>query len=148
VRALVVENDPTDDARRLGDWLVAAGVELVVVRPYAGEALPATLDGYGALVVLGGGQDAHPASDGSRAEPWFEALESLLRKAVRYRVPTLAICLGAQLLAQAHGGTVQRSPSGPEIGATLVARRDIADRDPLFARPRGGCSSTSSATPR
>ncbi len=133
MRTLVVENDPTDDARRLGDWLVEAGLSLAVVRPYVGEALPSSLDGYGALVVLGGGQDAHPASDGSRAEPWFEALESLLRKAVRHRVPTLAICLGAQLLAQAHGGTVQRSPSGPEIGATLVARRDVADRDPVFA---------------
>jgi len=134
VRTLVVENDPTDDARRLGDWLVEAGVVLHVIRPYAGDELPSTLDGYGAFVVLGGGQDAHPAADGSRAEPWFDALESLLRKAVRYRVPTLAICLGGQLLAQAHGGTVQRSPSGPEIGATLVARRDIADRDPLFAQ--------------
>jgi GMP synthase-like glutamine amidotransferase len=130
VRALVVENDPTDDARRLGDWLVDAGLSLVVVRPHAGEALPSVLDGYAALVVLGGAQDAYPGGDGA---PWFDALESLLRKAVRHRVPTLAICLGGQLLAQALGGTVQRSPSGPEVGAALVARRDVADRDPLFA---------------
>jgi len=132
-RALVVENDPTDDARRLGDWLAGAGLELVVVRPHRGDELPADLDGYAALVVLGGEQDAFPDAGGNPGSPWFPALEGLLRKATRHKVPTLAICLGGQLLAAAHGGTVERSPSGPEIGATLVARRDVADRDPLFA---------------
>jgi GMP synthase-like glutamine amidotransferase len=129
----VVENDTTDDARLLGDWLVAAGLELSVVRPYAGERLPETPGGYAAVVVLGGAQDAFPDADRTPGADWFPALEALLRKAVRQRVPTLGVCLGAQLLAAAHGGTVERSPSGPEIGATLVARRDVADRDPLFA---------------
>jgi GMP synthase-like glutamine amidotransferase len=132
-RALVVENDPTDDVRRLGDWLTGGGLELVEVRPHAGDPLPDSLDGYAALVVLGGEQDAYPAADGTPGAPWFPALESLLRKAVRHRVPTLAVCLGGQLLATATGGTVERSPSGPEVGAKLVARRDVAVRDPLFA---------------
>jgi GMP synthase-like glutamine amidotransferase len=132
-RALVVENDPTDDPRRLGEWLVGGGLELHVVRPHAGDPLPETLDGYAAVVVLGGAQDAFTAADGTGGAPWFGTVEGLLRKAVRHRVPTLGVCLGAQLLAVAHGGTVERSPSGPEIGATLVARRDVADRDPLFA---------------
>ncbi len=132
-RALVVENDPTDDVRRLGDWLTAGGLELVVVRPHAGDELPGTPDGYAALVVLGGEQDAYGDADGRPGAPWVPALERLLRVAVKERVPTLAICLGAQLLAQALGGTVDRSASGPEFGARLVARRDAAERDPLFA---------------
>jgi len=132
-RALVVENDPTDDARRLGEWLRGAGLELEVARPHAGDPLPAALDGFAAVVVLGGEQDAFPAGDGTPGAPWFPELEGLLRKATRYKVPTLAVCLGAQLLAVAHGGVVERSPSGPEIGARLVARRDAADRDPVFA---------------
>jgi GMP synthase-like glutamine amidotransferase len=129
-----VENDPSDDARRLGDWLVGGGLELVTVRPHAGEALPQTPDGYAALVVMGGEQDAYPAPDGTPGAPWFPELERLLRKAVRQRVPTLGVCLGGQLLATALGGTVERSPAGPEIGAKLVARRDVADNDPVFAR--------------
>jgi GMP synthase-like glutamine amidotransferase len=133
-RALVVENDPTDDVRRLGDWLTGAGLELVVLRAHAGEPVPETLDGYAALVVLGGEQNAFAAADGTPGAPWFPALERLLRAAVRQRVPTLAICLGGQLLATAHGGTVECSSAGPEIGARLVARRDIAEKDPLFAR--------------
>ncbi|MFG2059010.1 type 1 glutamine amidotransferase [Micromonospora sp. NPDC048930] len=130
--ALVIENDPTDDLRRLGKWLTEGGLELRVLRPHAGDELPADLEGYTALVVLGGEQQAYPLPDGSPGAPWFPALEGLLRKAVRQRVPTLAICLGAQLLAAAHAGQVERSPSGPEIGPTVVGKRDAADTDPLF----------------
>ncbi|MFD6752368.1 type 1 glutamine amidotransferase [Micromonospora gifhornensis] len=130
--ALVIENDPTDDARRLGEWLTEAGLELSVVRPHAGDELPADLAGYAALVVLGGDQQAYPTSDGSPSAAWFPDVEALLRKAVRHRLPTLGICLGAQLLATAHAGTVERSAAGPEVGPAVVGRRDAAENDPLF----------------
>ncbi|WP_433529313.1 type 1 glutamine amidotransferase [Micromonospora sp. CA-263727] len=130
--ALVIENDPTDDLRRLGEWLTEAGLDLSVIRPHRGDALPADLDGYAALVVLGGDQQAYPDADGAPDAPWFPAVEGLLRKAVRHRVPTLGICLGAQLLATAHAGTVERSASGPEVGPAVVGRRDAAESDPLF----------------
>jgi GMP synthase-like glutamine amidotransferase len=129
----VIENDPKDDLRRLGDWLRDAGLKLEVVRPHAGEVLPESLDEYAAFVVLGGAQDAYDRPDGTPGAPWFPALERLLRKAVKHRVPTLGICLGAQLLAQAMGGRVERAANGPNIGARFVARRDAAERDPLFA---------------
>jgi GMP synthase-like glutamine amidotransferase len=132
--ALVVENSGRDDVRRLGGWLTSAGLDLATVRPHAGDPLPDSLDEYVALVVLGGPQEAYPAADGTPGADWFPALEGLLRKAVRHRVPTLGICLGAQLLAAAHGGTVERSAAGPDIGPRLVARRDVAERDLLFAR--------------
>jgi GMP synthase-like glutamine amidotransferase len=59
-------------------------------------------------------------------------VRDLLRRAAADDVPTLAICLGAQLLADATGGTVRRGVEGPEVGATLVAKRDVADHDPVF----------------
>jgi GMP synthase-like glutamine amidotransferase len=130
--ALVIENDPTDDLRRLGEWLTGAGLELTVLRPHAGDALPEGLDDYLGLIVLGGDQSAYAQEDGTPGAPWFPELEGLLRKAVRNRVPTLGVCLGAHLLAQAHGGLVERSTSGPEIGPGLVGKRDAADTDPLF----------------
>ncbi|MEO3746070.1 type 1 glutamine amidotransferase [Plantactinospora sp. B5E13] len=130
--ALVIENDPTDDLRRLGEWLTEAGLDLRVLRPYAGDDLPDDLTGYAALVVLGGAQSAYPGPDGSPGAPWFPRLEGLLRKAVRHQVPTLAICLGAQLLATAHAGTVERSAAGPEVGPSVVGKRDAADTDPIF----------------
>jgi GMP synthase-like glutamine amidotransferase len=129
---LVLENGPSDDARRLGDWLTASGAELDVVRPHVGDAVPPDLSGHGGLVVLGGAQDAFDAPDGTPGAPWFPAVRALLRTARQERVPTLGICLGAQLIAETFGGVVERSPHGYEIGPRLVGKRDAAGRDPLF----------------
>lgn len=121
----MIETGPRDDPRRLGQWLTGAGLALQVRRPHAGDPLPEQLDGYAALLVLGRG--AEPDA------PWLASCESLLRKAVRSGVPTLGIGLGAHLLATAHGGVVAPAEAGPGIGPTLVARRDAAGADPLFA---------------
>ena len=131
-RCLVVENDPTSDLGLFDEWLTEGGLELHVVRPHAGDPIPAELDGYSGLVVLGGAQHVYPRPDGTPDAPWFDSVESLLRKAVRGRTATLGICLGAQLLASAHAGTVASATAGPEIGTRLVAKRDAAEADPLF----------------
>jgi GMP synthase-like glutamine amidotransferase len=128
-RALVVQNHRSDDPRLLGEWLVEAGLELDVVRADEGQPLPEDLTGYAAFVVLGGAQSV---TAGAPREAWFDRLESLLRKAVRDRVPTLGVCLGAHLLAVAVGGTVEVAVAGPELGPGLVAKRDAAEKDPLF----------------
>lgn len=125
-RALVVQNAANDPVGRLGEWLQAADLALDVVE---GPDLPANLDGVPGLVVLGGDMGAY--DDG--VAPWLPQERALLREAVQREVPTLAICLGAQLLAVAHGGRVEPDPDGPEIGAQLVAKRTAAARDPLFA---------------
>ena len=101
--ALVIENDPSDPLGRLADWFAEAELPLTVLRPHAGDELPADLGEHMALVVLGGDQSAYPGPAGEPGALWFPALEGLLRKAVRNRVPTLGVCLGAQLLATAHG---------------------------------------------
>lgn len=122
---LVLEHDPSDPVQRLGDWLVEAGAELVVCRLHAGDRIPDTFDG---LICLGGQMDAWDDA----ATPWLADTKALLRRAVAAATPTLGICLGAQLLAAAEGGTVERGANGPEIGAYLAAKRDAAAEDPLF----------------
>jgi GMP synthase (glutamine-hydrolysing) len=126
VRVLVVQNALTDPIGRLGDWLREAGVTLDV---RDGESLP-DLGEYDGLVVLGGGM---AATDDERA-PWLPAVRALLAQAVRDETPTLAICLGAQLLAVALGGRVGPNPDGPEFGAQLVAKRANSATDPLFRK--------------
>jgi GMP synthase-like glutamine amidotransferase len=95
---------------------------------YRGDELPA-LDGYDGLVVLGGPQSA---LDTAQQSPELVGVRELLRQALAADFPTLAICLGAQLLAQVGGGAVRPAVDGPEVGALLVAKRDVADKDPVF----------------
>lgn len=126
-RLLVLQPDRDDPPARLGEWLAAAGAVLDVVRPYE-QPLPANLDGYRGVVCLGGAMGALDDA----AHPWLADVRRLLSEAVSRRVPLLAVCLGAQLLAVAAGGQVRRAER-PEVGVILVAKRDAAGDDPLFA---------------
>jgi GMP synthase (glutamine-hydrolysing) len=54
------------------------------------------------LIFLGG-----PMSVNDEKElPWLKEEKKLIRLAVRKRIPVLGLCLGAQLIASAHGATV------------------------------------------
>ncbi|MGY1619935.1 type 1 glutamine amidotransferase [Geodermatophilus sp. SYSU D00691] len=131
-RLLVVVPSRTDPPARLGEWLTEAGLELDerYVRPQdGGDELPADLEGYDGLLVLGGPQTSMDPDD---VHPELVGVRALLRQAIADDVPTLGVCLGAQLLAQAGGGSTRRGVEGPEVGAALVAKRDAADADPLF----------------
>lgn len=124
---LVVEQSAAEDVALLGDWLIGAGLSLQVVRPHVGEVLPERITEHDGLIVLGGPQQAYD----DRSAPWLAACKRLLAAAVADQVPTLAVCLGAQLLAEATGGVVEPGAAGPELGARLVGKRDVAGADPL-----------------
>ena len=128
-RALVLTHTPTEGPGDVGTWLRDAGVELVLVEPWNGDPVPQDPSEYDALVVMGGPQQAYDDT----SAPWLRATKELLRRAVADGVPTLGICLGGQLLAEATGGRVERGANGPEVGARLVAKRDAAWEDELFA---------------
>jgi GMP synthase (glutamine-hydrolysing) len=128
-RLLVAVVHETDPPARLAGWLRDAGMDLDERHLGLGDELPATLDGHDGLVVLGGPQSA---LDTPEQSPGLVPVRELLRQALAADFPTLAICLGAQLLAQVGGGSVRTGIDGPEVGATLVAKRDAADEDPVF----------------
>jgi GMP synthase-like glutamine amidotransferase len=125
---LVVQVSDTDRPERLGQWLADAGLDLDVRALDTGDDLPATLQDHDGVVVLGGPMGA--ADD--RSAPYLPAVRAMLRDAVSGETPTLGVCLGHQLLALAHGGRVEPAPNGPEIGASLIAKRAATAGDPLF----------------
>jgi GMP synthase-like glutamine amidotransferase len=129
-RLLVVIPSETDPPTRLGQWLRDAGVELDERFVRSGEPLPEDLTGHDGLLVLGGPQSS---LDPAEVSPELVGVRRLLGQALAADVPTLGVCLGAQLLAQVGGGSTRVAVDGPEVGATLVAKRDAADADPLFA---------------
>jgi GMP synthase-like glutamine amidotransferase len=125
---LVIQPDEGDPLGTLGAWLTGAGAEVDVRRAWLPDELPQDLNGCDGLIVLGGPMSA---TDDAQ-HPWLGQIRELLRDAVSREVPALGVCLGAQLLAVACGGRVERSPQGPEYGAQLVAKRAAASIDPLF----------------
>ncbi|MGI8880428.1 MAG: type 1 glutamine amidotransferase [Jatrophihabitans sp.] len=125
---LVVQNSTIDPPARLGEWLTSAGLTLDVREMFAGDSLPTDLTGHSGLLVMGGQMGA---LEDDRA-PWLPEVRALLQEAVRAEVPTLGVCLGAQLIAVSLGGRVQVGADGPEIGAQLIAKRAVSATDPLF----------------
>jgi GMP synthase-like glutamine amidotransferase len=114
-RALVVQHTPGEGLGNLLQWLPEAGLDVHPIHPYLGHRVPPSVEGD-ALIVLGGPMGAYDDADA----PWLPATRELVSTAIDDGVPTLGICLGAQLLAVAAGGEVQRGSGGPELGLGKV----------------------------
>ncbi|AEF41548.1 type 1 glutamine amidotransferase [Hoyosella subflava] len=125
----VIENHPSCPLDLLEQSM--AMVSLEVVRPYYGDTLPTSDDVRGGLIVLGGYQSAISDDDC----PWLPKVRALLRDCVDASIPTLGICLGAQLLALACGGSVSiDAEAGLEGGVAEIRWLPEANRDELFGR--------------
>jgi GMP synthase (glutamine-hydrolysing) len=102
-----------------GPALRRAGMEIDERFPRRGDPLPAPGEVDG-IVVMGGEQNA--------LEPSLAPQAALLREATDRGVPVLGVCLGAQLLAHAHGGEVRKLPrrhlAWPELHALPAAEGD------------------------
>jgi GMP synthase (glutamine-hydrolysing) len=114
-RALIVQHTAHEGLGRFQDWLPAIGVDVHPIHPYLGHRVPPSVEGD-ALIVLGGPMGAYD----DEVAPWLPATRDLLATAIDDGVPTLGICLGAQLLAVAAGGEVRRGALGPELGLGTV----------------------------
>lgn len=93
----------------------------------SGDALPPVSELAG-LVVMGGPMNA----DDLAAHPALKRERDLLADALRAQVPTLGVCLGAQLLARAQGMDVRTGAAlgrGSEIGWAPLA--DVDRDDPV-----------------
>jgi GMP synthase-like glutamine amidotransferase len=115
-----------------GTALRAGGAELDERRLLAGDPLP-ELDEFDGLLSLGGDQSVRDIA----RDPLMGAEAALLRDAVERGVPVLGVCLGAQLLAHALGGSVERLPKRMVEWAPITVL-DAAAGDPVMgALPRG-----------
>ncbi|MCA1781134.1 MAG: type 1 glutamine amidotransferase [Dermatophilaceae bacterium] len=127
-KVLVIEHEWNVDIALVGDRLAAAGLAVETVGPDRAVAIPDHLEGVDGLLVLGGKMDP----DDDTGAPWLPAVRRLLREAIGLQLPTMGICLGAQLLGMAVGGRVRLIPAGPEIGLHRVRPTEAAGADPLL----------------
>ena len=126
-RCLVVQHVEPEGSYAIGAALSQAGVALETCRVFAGDPVPTDLSGFDGVVVMGGPMSAN-SRDGF---PSRDAEVELLADAVEGGIPTLGICLGAQLLALAVGGAVLTGSAGAEIGWGSVDLTAAAGSDPL-----------------
>ena len=127
----VIEPEELAPVGRLGEWLFAEGAALRMVRPWRGDPIPSLSEVGDGLVVLGGSMSAHDEAD----HPWLADLRELLRGVVADDVPAIAICLGAQVAAEALGGTTAVPALGKdEVGVVDLTISPAGESDPVFGQ--------------
>jgi GMP synthase (glutamine-hydrolysing) len=108
--------------------LKAAGFRIRYVNFARDPQLRPSLDKYAALIILGGPMN----SDQIDSYPNLVTELEIIREAVSRDMSILGICLGAQLLAKAVGGTVSRNEKR-EIGWYDVDLTEAGETDPVLA---------------
>lgn len=122
----VIEHAEYESAGSVPAALEDAGCRWLNVRRFRGEKLPALHSLHGLIVLGGPGASADDDSVGHLVEE-----RALIADAARAGLPVLGVCLGAQLLAVALGGSVMAAPA-PEIGVSTVRLTDAGATDPVL----------------
>ncbi len=127
-KILVFQHVPFEPLGTLDPLLKEAGFRIRYVNFGREPASRPELDKYEALIVLGGPMNADQIDE----YPNLITEVEIIREAVACDMAVLGICLGAQLLAKALGGSVSRNRR-PEIGWYNVDLTEFGATDPVMA---------------
>ena len=123
--AILETGAPPDDIReRFGDYpgmfrrLLGEDAYEYATFDVAGGRLPGRADDYRAYLITGASAGVYDPL------PWIEHLQDFLRSA-RGKAGLVGVCFGHQIMAQAFGGKVIKSPKGWGVG---LHRYQIRDR--------------------
>jgi len=124
----VLQHHPVETLGTIADALEGAALAWQYVRVYDGQPVPSSMRGAGGLIVMGGPMGVYQTD----RYPWLRDEMRLIEDAVKSNLPTLGVCLGAQILAAALGAKVERNPNGKEIGWHPIKLGDSAQHDRLM----------------
>ena len=127
-KILVFQHVPYEPLGTLDPLLKEAGFRIRYVNFGREPDSRPCLDGYEALIVLGGPMN----TDQIETYPNLITEVEIIREAVDQGKSVLGICLGAQLLAKALGGSVVRNKTR-EIGWYDVHLTEDGARDPVLS---------------
>jgi GMP synthase-like glutamine amidotransferase len=122
----VFEHHPLETADRLGTVLNEHGHRLDIIQLHRGQPVPPDLDNVDGVISMGGPMNL----DDAERPDWMRPELDFLKAAHEADLPVLGVCLGAQLIAEALGGSVEKMES-PEIGFGKVTSTFFGTTDPL-----------------
>ncbi len=132
---LIALHADSTDAALLQSVLAGQGFRVRLLRVHAGERAPdpSAVADLAGLVVLGGAMGAY------EADRYLFLNESmrLLDAAIDRAVPTIAICLGSQLLARMAGGSAYPGEAGLEWGFVPIRITAAGRADPVLGEAGG-----------
>ena len=114
-RIVVFQHNDHETPGRLGLTLRDHGFKLDIRRPDRDgpDAIPTDLDNVRGVVIMGGQQNV---GDGL---PWIQREIDFVAATHKAELPVIGICLGAQVIAKAIGGEVEKMDT-PEAGFAPV----------------------------
>ena len=129
MRAHYLQHVPFEGIGRIDEWLATHGYTVTHTALYEKPLFPdcAELD---LLIIMGGPMSVHDEGQ----YPWMKAEKAFIRRALQSGIPTLGICLGAQLIAHVLGARVYKN-AVREIGWYPVLNVP-AESDMHFMFPR------------
>jgi len=127
-KILVFQHVPYEPLGTLDPLLKQSGFRIRYVNFGRNPKIRPTLDKYAALIILGGPMNA----DQIDSYPNLHTEVEVIREAIDRDMSVLGICLGAQLLAKALGGSVCRNPDR-EIGWYDVELTEAGVKDPVLS---------------
>jgi GMP synthase-like glutamine amidotransferase len=116
---------PFEDAANIGHWAIEHGYEVTQSRLYAGQPLP-QIDQIDALAIMGGPMNIYQHRD----YPWLIQEKRFIEQAIDAGIPTIGVCLGAQLIADVLGAKVMQNRA-IEIGWFEVELTDEAGKSDI-----------------
>ena len=118
---------PNEGPGHAAEWLAVHGHTLTFTRLFEPNPVFPDINEFDGLLILGGAMSVHDEA----TFPWLVQEKTFVRDVLRAGKVTLAICLGAQLVAEALGAEV-RPNHEPEIGFWTVRFSAKALEHPLL----------------
>lgn len=126
-RVLFLQNGEFDHAGLFEKVMAELGISVDTVHAWRGDPVPTVPNGWAGIVIGGGAMSAYEQDE----YRFLHAEEILIRAARKMKRPVFGFCLGAQLMADAFGGSVMPNRA-KEIGLQEVRFLPAADSDPLW----------------